>query len=108
MDAVLMEHTMDTLTILVGQQLDGHTFMLEPKGMTLLQGRYPGAHIVKKVFISHDTRLDFEAIHGTILHQVISLLVGMSPERIADDGIAVAFRDVANDKIISYPTTHAA
>ena len=99
---------METLTILVGQQLDGHTFMLEPAGRTLLQTRFPEAHIVKKVFISHETRLGFESVQGSILNQVVSLLSGMPPERLAESGIAVAFRDVANDKTFPFPRTHAA
>lgn len=99
---------MNTITILVGQQQDGHTFMLEPKSRRLLRDRFPQVTVVKKVFISHETRQDLEAVHGDILNQVVSLLAGVSPQRLGKENIGVMFNDVMNDKNVSLPNSNAA
>lgn len=69
---------MEKLTVLVGIQNDGYVFRLKPSSKKELLLKRDLQDTVSSVFISYDTKRDFEQIHGRIWDHVITLLTGMS------------------------------
>jgi hypothetical protein len=79
---------------------DGETFALAPGSLQRLQANFGALlHFRSRVFIGHETRADFEAVHRSIVPQVVQLLTGLSEERLAPLG-GVVFRDPATDRDI--------
>jgi hypothetical protein len=74
------------ITIQVGQQIDGYTFRLQPKSRQWIIQNFSEVHPVASVFISFDNRKNFEEVHGSIWHQIITLLTGLSIEKIREIG----------------------
>ncbi len=54
-------------------------------------------HAHPRVFIAHETRADYEAVHGGIVQQVIQLLTGVTEERLRPLG-GVSFRDPVTER----------
>jgi hypothetical protein len=69
---------MEKLTVLVGKQKDGYVFRLKPSSKRELLQERDLQDTVSSVFISYDTKHDFEQIHGRVWDHVITLLTGMS------------------------------
>ena len=58
---------MDKLTVLVGKQRDGYVFRLKPSSKRELEQEGDSRDTVSSIFISYDTKHDFEQIQGTDL-----------------------------------------
>jgi biopolymer transport protein ExbD len=77
---------------------DGETYALEPRSLDRLRKEFGAAvHSRPRVFIAHETRADYEHVHGAIVQQVIQLLTGLSEDRIRPLG-GVTFRDPVTDQ----------
>jgi hypothetical protein len=87
--------------IVVYQSTDrsGATFALSPGSRNALQQHFGSAvQFAPRIFIAHDTRGDFERIHGGLAKQLLSLLTGLSAEAIAD--FSVEFRDPVTEQTL--------
>lgn len=73
---------MSKLTILVGRQKDGYVFRLKPSSKKDIENERDMSDTVSSVFISYDTKHDFEEIHGAVWDQVLRLLTGMSVDEV--------------------------
>lgn len=72
---------------------DGATFALKPTTREYLQDRLgDAAHFRSRIFIAHETRADYDAVHVSVAPQVVQLLTGMSADRLKQFGELV-FRD---------------
>lgn len=69
---------MEKLIVLVGKQKDGYVFRLKPSSKRELLQERDSQDTVSSVFISYDTKHDFEQIHGRIWDHIITLLTGIS------------------------------
>lgn len=74
-----------TIRIRVGRQKNGTTYELAPKSRALLEEHFstdlPPA---SSVFISHETRTSFEALHGPASKHVVGILTGLSSEQLEE------------------------
>ena len=73
---------MPQIKIYVNQQLDGCTYRLDPKSRGLLRGRESHTEPVTSVFISYDTKTQFEWTHGSVWRHVAELLTGLTTEQL--------------------------
>jgi hypothetical protein len=81
-----------------GVDRDGETFALEPRSLQRLRAAFGSAvHARSRIFIAHETRADYEHVHGAIAPQVIVLLTGLDEERLKPLG-GVTFRDPVTDR----------
>ena len=72
---------------------DGATFALDRRSLARLREKFGDAvHSRTRLFVSHETEADLEAVHGSIAGQVVLMLTGLSEERLAEIG-GVRFRD---------------
>ena len=77
---------------------DGETYALEPRSLERLQKALGAAvHWRPRVFIAHETKADYEHVHGTVAKQIIQLLTGLDEERLGALG-GVTFRDALTEK----------
>ena len=77
---------------------DGETYALEPRSLERLRLELGDAvHARSRVFIAHETRADYEHVHGAIAQQIIQLLTGVSEERLRPLG-GVIFRDPVTEQ----------
>lgn len=90
---------MKKLTVLVGKQKDGYVFRLKPSSKRELLQEKDLQDTVSSVFISYDTKHDFEQIHGQVWDQVITLLTSMSLKKLNQVGGFVVV-DPSTDQIL--------
>jgi biopolymer transport protein ExbD len=77
---------------------DGETYAMESRSLQRLREALGSAvHAHPRVFIAHETRADYEAVHGGIVQQVIQLLTGVTEERLRPLG-GVSFRDPVTER----------
>jgi hypothetical protein len=77
---------------------DGETYALEPRSLEKLRQELGSAvHARPRVFVAHETRADYEHIHGAIAQQIIQLLTGVTEERLGPLG-GVIFRDPVTER----------
>jgi hypothetical protein len=87
--------------IVVYQSTDreGSTFSLSPAARRALQKRFGDKlHVAPRIFIAHETRNDFERLHGSLVRQLVALLTGLGDEHVAQ--VAVEFRDPVTDRAL--------
>ncbi|MBL8946814.1 MAG: hypothetical protein JNK45_26830 [Myxococcales bacterium] len=88
----------DRVVIYQSGDRDGSTFELSSRARRMLEMRFAGAvHFAPRVFIAHETRADFERLHGSLARQIVMLLTGLTEERLAEVG-SVEFRDPVTEK----------
>ncbi|HEX2872814.1 MAG TPA: hypothetical protein VHP33_16240 [Polyangiaceae bacterium] len=77
---------------------DGETFALGPGSLDRLRREFGQAvHPRPRVFIAHETKADYEHVHGDIAGQVIQILTGVADERLRGLG-GVTFRDPVTEQ----------
>lgn len=77
---------------------EGATFALEPDSLNRLRAAFGDAlHPRSRVFISHETRADYEQVQGSIAAQIVMLLTGLSEKRLDSLG-GVVFRDAVSER----------
>jgi biopolymer transport protein ExbD len=78
---------------------DGETYALEPRSLSRIRTALGSAvHAHPRVFIAHETKADYERVHGAVVKQVIELLTGVSEERLRSTVGDVIFRDGATER----------
>lgn len=81
------------LVVYTSQSVDGTSFGLDPESQERIRQTFPGVRVsTRHVYISHDTREDLKESIRRFDKQVISLLTGLSAERLAKEFV-VSFRD---------------
>src|SRR5258708_95988 len=77
---------------------DGETYALQLRSLDRLRRELGSAvHARPRIFIAHETKADYEHVHGTIARQIIQLLTGLAEEQLSDLG-GVTFRDAATEQ----------
>ena len=77
---------------------DGETYALEPRSLERLKAELGAAvHARPRVFVAHETKADYEHVHGAIAQQIIQLLTGLAEERLRPLG-GVTFRDAVTEQ----------
>lgn len=74
-----------TVRIRVGRQENGVTYELAPKSRAVLQDQFSSEiPPASSVFVSHETKTNFETLHGPVWKHVVGILTGLSPEQIEE------------------------
>jgi len=77
---------------------DGETYSLEPRSLDRLRATFGDAvHPRARLFLTHETRADYEHVHCNVATQVVILLTGLSEERLKSVG-GVLFRDAVTER----------
>lgn len=77
---------------------DGETFAIDPLCRERLRERFGDVFRSRqRVFIAHETRADYEHVHGQIVPQIVVLLTGLSEERLNEVG-PVIFVDAVTER----------
>lgn len=90
---------MDKIIVEVGKQLDGYTFRLSPRTRTRLERELPNLPPATSLFVGFDTQGDFEKIHGPMWQQIVSILTGLSEDRLKKLG-GYDFVDPLTNRVI--------
>ena len=77
---------MSTIIVEIGKQMDGATFQLSPQTRTALATQTGRQLLTSSIFVSYDTKRDFEAMHGPFWSHIVALLTGMSEDQIRKMG----------------------
>jgi len=86
------------IVILRSVNRDGETFALEPRSLIRLRQELGAeVHSRPRVFIAHETKADYQHVHGDIAEQVIRLLTGIAEESLSKLG-GVTFRDPVTEQ----------
>ena len=92
---------MDKIIIEVGVQLDGYTFRLSPRARAKLERESPNLPPPTSLFVGFDTRSDFEKIHGPMWQQIVSILTGISEDKLKKIG-DYEFVDPLTNRVIHH------
>ncbi len=84
----------------VGRQRNGLTFQLSPHAKEILRGKVPEPVLNTSVFVSYDTKSDFEFFHGPVWEHVALLLTRLSPDQLAQLGGFVFVDRSRDDEIL--------
>jgi hypothetical protein len=95
-----------SVTIFRSTDLDGATYALAPESRAAIQKAFPGVHLAPRMFVAHETREDFELVHGSMRGQIIQILAGVSEERLHSALGPVRFCDPVTDREISASPAH--
>jgi len=88
----------------VGVQAEGCTYALGPNAVAAIAERFPDARPARSIYVGYGTREAFEEAHGPMWEQIVTLLTGLTPERLAAHADVVVF-DPATDKVLKkFPT----
>lgn len=90
---------MSPIVVQVGKQRDGATFRLTPLTEVMLASRIAGRFPASSVFVSFDSRWDFERLHGSIWSHIVMLLTGFDEAEIKELG-GFRFVDPAEHEVV--------
>lgn len=79
---------------------DGETFALEPRSLTHLRREFgERLHLSPRVFVAHETRADYEHVHGRIVPQIVLLLTGLSEDELRSHGRVIFVDPVTEQEL---------
>jgi hypothetical protein len=74
-----------TVRVRVGRQENGITYELAPKSREILEEHFSNdIPPASSVFVSHETKASFEALHGPVWKHVVGILSGLPPEQLEE------------------------
>lgn len=72
---------MEIVRIGVNKQIDGYTFSIAPSIRKMIKNWFPDSHPANNVFVSYDTRSDFELQIGKLEPYIYPVLLGMEHQK---------------------------
>jgi hypothetical protein len=88
----------DPIIIYRSVDRDGETYALEPRSLQRLREAFgPAVHSRARIFLTHETRADYEHVQGNVAPQIVMLLTGLSEDRMKHL-CGVMFRDPVTDR----------
>lgn len=92
-----------TIRIRVGRQRNGTTYELAPKSRTALAEHFSNEiPPASSVFISHETRENFEFKYGPVWKHIVGILTGLSTEEI-EEIEEIIFEDPQTSDVLFAP-----
>lgn len=70
------------LIIDVGIQSNGYVFRINPKSQVFLKEINPSQNYSETIFLSHETKSDFESYIGPVGSQVVQISTRLTPEEL--------------------------
>jgi hypothetical protein len=77
---------MGKIIVDVGKQMDGMTFRLSPKTRIALPSRPQSQPLPSSVFVSYETKSDFEQNLGPLREHIVMMLTGLDERQITKLG----------------------
>lgn len=68
---------MEAIKINVNKQIDGYTFSIGPSLRQLIKSWFPNAHPANNIFVSYDTKSDFEVYYNKLENYIYPALLGV-------------------------------
>lgn len=84
---------MKDLVISVSQQIDGYNFSLSPKMRKEMSALFPHASLLPHIFISYESKLDFEGVYDRVEKHILPFLTGVELNELAKYFDRVVFLD---------------
>lgn len=88
---------MNTLVVNVNKQIGGYNFSLSPKARKEVIDLFPGAFQLPHIFISYDTKFDFEGIYGPVEKHILPVLTGVETDQLSSKIQRILFVDPTNN-----------
>jgi hypothetical protein len=73
---------MNSFRISVSKQLDGYSFSIGPTIRDFIKKLFPNAHPANNIFVSYDTKSDFDAHFGNLESYIYPALFGVEAKDI--------------------------
>lgn len=98
----------ETLVIYASADRSGTTYALEIPALRMLKERFgESVRPSSCLFVSHETRDEFEELQGPLREQIIRLLTGLSEDRLQRLGRVEFRRPVTEERLASWtPDLH--
>lgn len=72
---------MEIIRIGVNKQIDGYTFSIGPTVRRMIKSWFPDSHPANNIFVSYDTRSDFELQIGKLEPHIYPVLLGLECQK---------------------------
>lgn len=92
---------MKEIKIDVYKQMDGYTFSLSVSIRQLIKKLFPNSHPANTIFVSYDTKSDFELFIGTLEKYIYPALLGVDVENLRKQISKITFVDTQTDSILN-------
>lgn len=90
------------LVVYTSQSVDGTSFELDPGSQRRLGAAFPDVKVsTRHIYIAHDTREQLSVTISRFDQQIISLLTGLSGDRLRKKHFIVSFRDPRSEREIA-------
>jgi len=92
---------MAAIRINVNKQMDGYTFSIAPSIRQLIKSWFPNAHPANTIFVSYDTKSDFEHHYGKLEGYIYPALLGVDNQSELNQKVdVIQFVDTQTGKIL--------
>lgn len=91
---------MNTIKIGVNKQMDGYTFSMSPTIRNYIKQIVPNSHPANNVFVSYDTKSDFESFQGKLENYIFPVLLGLENKKDIKEFNDIIFIDTITGKIL--------
>jgi hypothetical protein len=92
---------MEAIRISVNKQMDGYTFSITPSIRQLIKSWFPNAHPANNIFVSYDTKSDFELYYGKLESYIYPALLGVEDQSDLNKKIdEIQFFDTQTGKLL--------
>ena len=75
--ASIKNKVMQAIKISVNKQMDGYTFSIAPSIREQIRNWFPNSHPANNIFVSYDTKSDFEVYYGKLETFIYPALLGV-------------------------------
>jgi hypothetical protein len=92
---------MEAIQINVNKQIDGYTFSITPSIRQLIKSWFPDSHPANNIFVSYDTKSDFEVYFGKLEGYIYPALLGVDNQSNLNQKVKeIQFIDTQTGKVL--------
>jgi hypothetical protein len=92
---------MEAIKINVNKQMDGYSFSISPSLRLLIKSWFPNSHPANNIFVSYDTKSDFEIYYGKLESYIYPVLLGVDNQNDLNEKISeIQFVDTQSGKLL--------
>lgn len=92
---------MEAIKISVNKQMDGYSFSITPSIRQLIKSWFPDAHPANNIFVSYDTKSNFELSYGRLESYIYPALLGVDDKIELNEKIdEIQFVDTQTGKVL--------
>jgi hypothetical protein len=91
---------MTAIKINVNKQMDGYSFSITPTIRDFIKRLFPSAHPANNIFVSYDTKSDFEIYAGRLENYIYPALLGVDNSSDLDKLGEILFIDTQTGNVL--------